>query len=113
MFAKESVQSFWKAATWSKPLFRLSFIGGFFQSCFCLLVLAECQEVRQTAPPPLCRARLPRHRRKRPQKLPNGVLTLLARWISLSIALSPSVFLLAEVITSSRPGRNDPRVPSN
>jgi D-lactate dehydrogenase (cytochrome) len=34
-----------------------------------------------------------------------------ARWISLSIALSPSVFLLAQVITS-RPGRK-PRVPSN
>jgi len=30
MFAKESVQSFWKAATWSKPLFMLSFIVGFF-----------------------------------------------------------------------------------
>jgi hypothetical protein len=30
-----------------------------------------------------------------------------ARWISLSIALSPGVFLLAQVITS-RPGRNDP-----
>ena len=59
----------------------------------------------------LCRARLPRHRRKRRGKLPNGVLTLPARWISLSIALSPSVFLLAQVITS-RPGRNDPRVPS-
>ena len=29
MFAKESVQSFWKAATWSKPLFMLSFSGGF------------------------------------------------------------------------------------
>ena len=29
MFAKESVQSFWKAATWSKPLFMLSFLGGF------------------------------------------------------------------------------------
>ena len=42
-----------------------------------------------------------------------GVLTLPASWISLSIALSPSVFLLAQVITSSRPGRNDPRVPSN
>ena len=36
-----------------------------------------------------------------------------ARWISLSIALSLSGFLLAQVITSSRPGRNDPRVPSN
>ena len=31
---------------------------------------------------------------KAPQKLPNGVLTLQARWISVSIALSPSVFLL-------------------
>ena len=41
----------------------------------------------------------------------DGVLTLLAKWISLSIALSPRVFLLAQVITS-RPGRNDPRVPS-
>ena len=29
MFAKESVQSLWKAATWSKPLFMLSFLGGF------------------------------------------------------------------------------------
>jgi hypothetical protein len=30
MFAKESVQSFWKAVTWSKYLFRLSlFIVGF------------------------------------------------------------------------------------
>src|SRR5208282_6572700 len=38
-----------------------------------------------------------------------GVLTLPASWISLSIALSPSVFLLGQVITS-RPGRNDPRV---
>jgi hypothetical protein len=47
-----------------------------------------------------------------PQKLPNGVLTLSARWISFSIALSPNVFLLAQVITS-RPGRNDPQVPSN
>ena len=40
-----------------------------------------------------------------------GVLTLPASWISLSIALSPSVFLLGQVITS-RPGRNDPRFPS-
>jgi hypothetical protein len=47
-----------------------------------------------------------------PQKLPNGVLTLPARWISFSIALSPNVFLLAQVITS-RPGRNDPQVPFN
>src|SRR5271169_2273037 len=29
MFAKESVQSFWKAATWSKHLFMLSLIVGF------------------------------------------------------------------------------------
>src|SRR5271169_2327099 len=29
MFAKESVQSFWKAATWSKHLFILSLIVGF------------------------------------------------------------------------------------
>ena len=29
MFAKESVQSFWKAATWSKHLFMLSRIVGF------------------------------------------------------------------------------------
>src|ERR1700757_2526970 len=29
MFAKESVQSFWKAATWSKTLFMLSPIVGF------------------------------------------------------------------------------------
>jgi len=33
------------------------------------------------------------------------------RWISVRIALSPSVFLMAQLITS-RPGRNDPRVPS-
>ena len=36
---------------------------------------------------------------------------LRARWISLSIALEPSVFLPAQVITS-RSSRNDPRVPS-
>ena len=32
---------------------------------------------------------------KAPQKLPNGVLTLPAEWISSSFALSPNVFLLA------------------
>jgi hypothetical protein len=48
---------------------------------------------------------------KAPQKLPNRVLTLPSSWISSSVALSPRVFVLAQVVTS-RPGRNDPRVPA-
>ena len=43
---------------------------------------------------------------KAPQKLPNGVLTLPARWISLSIALSPSVFLSAQNYFTAGPKRS-------
>src|SRR6516225_12006818 len=44
MFAKESVQSFWKAAAWSKPLFMLSFIAGFFIAK-CVLIDSDSSDL--------------------------------------------------------------------
>ena len=53
--------------------------------------------------------RFPFRRRRKPRLRTWRVFgqTLPDRWISSSIALSPSVFLLARVITSSQPGRID------
>ena len=99
MFAKESVQSFWKAATCSKPLFILSLIVRFFKVAKFFLELrrhfAETRDIDE----------------KR-RKSWRSVLTLSARVNFLEHCLIAG-FLLAQVITSSRPGRNDPRVPSN